>query len=123
MVHPKDVPVSKTFTLKDVTDANEAVEDMVSVGFAGRKEGFKVLMPREKRIAKRIGYTVTTGVSYGLRKRGHPRDVKYWTYIPLCHSTGGLGRSRQARSLSICGVVLFDGPVFPSKGLPRLYRL
>ncbi len=81
MIHPKDVPVSKTFTLKDVTDANEAVEDMVSVGFAGRKEGFKVLMPREKRIAKRIGYTVTTGVSYGLRKRGHPRDVKYWTYI------------------------------------------
>lgn len=81
MVHPRDVPVSKTFILKDVTDANEAVEDMVSVGFAGKKEGFKVLMPREKRVAKRIGYTVTTGVSYGLRKRGHPRDVKYWTYM------------------------------------------
>ena len=81
MVHPRDVPVSKTFTLKDVTDANEAVEDMVNAGFAGKKEGFKVLMPREKRVAKRIGYTVTTGVSYGLRKRGHPRDVKYWTYI------------------------------------------
>ena len=70
--HPRDVPVSKTFVLRDVVDANEAV---------GKDKGFKVLMPREKRLAKRIGYTVTTGVSYGLRKRGHPRDVKYWTYI------------------------------------------
>lgn len=81
MTHPRDVPVSKIFTLNDVADASEAVEHMVSVGFSGRNEGFKVLMPREKRTAKRIGYTVTTGVSYGLRKRGHPRDVKYWTYI------------------------------------------
>lgn len=79
--HPRDVPVSKTFDLRDVADANEAVEAMVGAGFSGRKDGFKVLMPREKRLAKRIGYTVTTGVSYGLRKRGLPRDVKYWTYI------------------------------------------
>ena len=79
--HPRDVPVSKTFVLRDVVDANEAVDNMVSAGFVGKDKGFKVLMPREKRLAKRIGYTVTTGVSYGLRKRGHPRDVKYWTYI------------------------------------------
>ena len=78
--HPRDVPVSKTFVLRDVTDANEAVAEMVATGFSGRPEGFRVLMPKDKKTAKRIGYTVTTGVSYGLRKRGQPRDVKYWTY-------------------------------------------
>lgn len=78
--HPKEVPVSKTFNLRDVSDANQAVEEMVATGFSGKPEGFRVLMPKDTKTAKRIGYTVTTGVSYGLRKRGQPRDVKYWTY-------------------------------------------
>jgi hypothetical protein len=33
-----------------------------------------------KTIAKRIGYTVTTGVTQGLRKKNEIRDIKYWTY-------------------------------------------
>lgn len=79
-VHPRDVPVSKVFDLKDMVDADEAVAEMVRTGFAGRKTGFRVLMPKEKRTAKRIGYRVTTGVSYGLRKKGDARDVRFWTY-------------------------------------------
>lgn len=78
--HPRDVPVSEVFDLKDMADADKAVKRMVRVGFAGRGEGFRVLMPKDPRKAKRIGYRVTTGVSYGLRKKGDPRDVKYWTY-------------------------------------------
>ena len=31
-------------------------------------------------IAKRIGYTVTTGITKGLREKNETRDVKYWTY-------------------------------------------
>jgi len=53
--HPKDLPISKTYVLKDEKDASEAVEDMVKLGFENRKEGFKVLMPKESKIAKRIG--------------------------------------------------------------------
>ena len=78
--HPRDVPVHKTFELHDVVDADEAVEEMVRTGFAVRDKGFLVLMPKDKRTAKRIGYRVTTGVSYGLRKKGDARDVRYWTY-------------------------------------------
>lgn len=78
--HPRDVPVSKVFELVDVADADAAVDEMVQMGFTGKKTGFRVLMPKEKKTAKRIGYRVTTGVSYGLRKKGDPRDVKYWTY-------------------------------------------
>ncbi len=78
--HPKDLPISKTYDLKDEKDASMAVEDMVKLGFKNRKEGFKVLMPKESKLAKRIGYTVTTGVTQGLRQKNETRDIKYWTY-------------------------------------------
>lgn len=78
--HPKDLPVSKTYDLKDEKDAIEAVNEMVSVGFKNKREGFKVLMPKETKLAKRIGYTVTTGVTSGLRKKNEIRDIRYWTY-------------------------------------------
>ena len=67
--HPKDLPISKTYDLKDEKDAAEAVEDMVKLGFENRKEGIKVLMPKESKLGKRIGYTVTTGVTQGLRQK------------------------------------------------------
>ena len=78
--HPKDLPILKTYVLKDEKDASNAVEDIVKLGFENRKEGFKVLMPKESRIAKRIGYTVTTGVTQGLRQKNKIRDIKYWTF-------------------------------------------
>ena len=78
--HPKDLPIFKIYDLKDEKDASDAVDDMVNLGFSNRKEGFKVLMPKESKLAKRIGYSVTTGVNYGLRKKNEVRDIKYWTY-------------------------------------------
>ena len=78
--HPRDLPISKTYDLKDVKDATDAVEDMVNLGFKNKKSGFKVLMPKEAKIAKRIGYTVTTGVTHGLRQKNEVRDIRYWTY-------------------------------------------
>ena len=78
--HPKNLPIFKTYDLKDEKDANDAVENMVNLGFKNRKEGFKVLMPKETKIAKRIGFTVTTGVTHGLRQKNETRDVRYWTY-------------------------------------------
>ena len=78
--HPKDLPISKTYILKDEKDASDAVEDMVKLGFENRKEGFKVLMPKETKIAKRIGYTVTTGVTQRLRQKNKIRDIRYWTF-------------------------------------------
>lgn len=78
--HPKELPISKTYDLKDEKDASDAVEDMVKMGFDGRKDGFKVLMPKKTKLAKRIGYTVTTGITQGLRQENKVRDIKYWTY-------------------------------------------
>jgi hypothetical protein len=78
--HPKDLPISKTYVLKDEKDAADAVEDMVKLGFENKKEGFKVLMPKESKLAKRIGYTITTGVTHGLKQKNEIRDIKYWTF-------------------------------------------
>ena len=78
--HPKDLPISKTYDLQNEEDAVKAIEDMVQLGFKEKKEGYKVLMPKETKIAKRIGYTVTTGITKGLREKNETRDVKYWTY-------------------------------------------
>ncbi len=78
--HPKNLPISKTYDLKNEKDASMAVQDMVKLGFKNRKEGFKVLMPKESKLAKRIGYTVTTGVTKALRQTNEIRDIKYWTY-------------------------------------------
>jgi len=78
--HPKDLPISKTYDLKDEKEAIAAVEDMVNLGFKGKKEGYRVLMPKESKIAKRIGYSVTTGITTGLRQKNEDRDIKYWTY-------------------------------------------
>ena len=78
--HPKDLPIFKTYDLKDEKDASDAVVDMTNLGFRNRKEGFKVLMPKETKLAKRIGYSVTTGVNFELRKNNETRDIKYWTY-------------------------------------------
>lgn len=78
--HPKDLPIAKTYDLKDEKDASEAVEDIVNRGFKNKKEGYRVLMPKESKAAKRIGYTVTTGVTHGLRQKNEIRDIRYWTY-------------------------------------------
>ncbi len=78
--HPKDLPISKTYDLKDEKEAIAAVEEMVKLGFKGKKEGYRVLMPKESKIAKRIGYSVTTGITTGLRQKNEDRDIKYWTY-------------------------------------------
>jgi hypothetical protein len=40
--HPKDLPILKTYVLKDEKDASDAVKDMVKLGFKNRKEGFQL---------------------------------------------------------------------------------
>ena len=78
--HPKDLPISRTYDLKNEREVSKAVDDMVRIGFEGRNDGFRILMPKESKTAKRIGYMVTTGVTHGLRKKNEVRDVRYWTY-------------------------------------------
>lgn len=78
--HPSQIPTEKIFEVVDEKGAEDAAEEMVKLGFSNQKKGFKVLMPKESKIAKRIGYIITTGVNYGLRQTKQERDIRYWTY-------------------------------------------
>ena len=67
--HPSKIPISKTFVVKDEKQATEAAHEMVMMGFDKEDKGYKVVMSKEnEKTAKRIGYTVTTTVTYALRK-------------------------------------------------------
>ena len=79
-VHPSRIPVAKVFDVRDERQAAEAAEEMVRLGFSNRRNGFRVLMPKEKKVAKGIGYTVTSTLNYMLRKDNRRRDLRYWTY-------------------------------------------
>lgn len=78
--HPSKIPIAKTFDLRDEKDASDAAEQMVKMGFENRQDGYKVLMPKESKLAKRIGYIVTTSVNHGLRNTNQERSIRYWTY-------------------------------------------
>ena len=79
--HPSKIPISKTFDVKDEKQATEVAHEMVMMGFDKEDKGYKVLMSKEnEKTAKRIGYTVTTTVTFALRKTNQERDVRYWTY-------------------------------------------
>ena len=79
--HPSQIPIAKIFDIKDEKDASDAAHQMVKIGFTSEDKGFKVIMPKdnEKR-AKRMGYTITTTVTFALRQTDQDRNVKYWTY-------------------------------------------
>ncbi|HEY7367554.1 MAG TPA: hypothetical protein VH562_03745 [Nitrosopumilaceae archaeon] len=78
--HPSQIPTAKIFDVKDEKDAEGASEEMVKLGFSNLKMGYKVLMPKDSKIAKRIGYIITTSINNGLRQTNQERDLRYWTY-------------------------------------------
>ena len=78
--HPSQIPIIKTYNVEDVKTASESALDMINIGFEEQKGGFKVIMPKEEKLAKRIGFTVTTELNYMLRKKNQERNLRYWTY-------------------------------------------
>ena len=79
--HPSQIPIAKIFDIKDEKDASDAAHEMVKIGFTSEDKGFKVIMPKDnERKAKRMGYTITTTVTFALRQTDQDRNVKYWTY-------------------------------------------
>ena len=78
--HPSQIPIAKIFDVKDEMDAEVASDEMIKLGFSNLKMGYKVLMPKESKVAKRIGYIITTSINTGLRQTNQERDLRYWTY-------------------------------------------
>lgn len=78
--HPSKIPIVKTFVIKDEKAASDSAAEMVEMGFENQKGGYKILMPKQEKIAKRIGFTVTTEINYRLRQTKQDRNIRFWTY-------------------------------------------
>ena len=78
--HPSQLPVSKTFEVKDEAQASQTAAEMVKLGFAGQKSAYRVLMTNDKDAAKKIGFLIMNDLNFGLRNTKQERDVMYWIY-------------------------------------------
>ncbi|MGQ0772179.1 MAG: hypothetical protein ACT4NT_05350 [Nitrososphaerota archaeon] len=78
--HPSQIPIMKTFIVKDEKAASDSAAEIVSLGFEDKKGGYKILMPKEERIAKRIGFAMTTEITYRLKQTKQDRNVRYWAW-------------------------------------------
>ena len=77
--HPSQLPIVKTFQVSE-HNAPEIAEEMVRLGFRSQKGAFRVIMTKDKNIAKKIGYSIMNELNLGLRKTKQERDVRYWIY-------------------------------------------
>ena len=78
--HPSQIPVSKTFHITDESQSADIASEMVKVGFAAQSGAFLIIMTNDKKIAKKIGFTIMNELNFGLRKTKQERDVRYWIY-------------------------------------------
>jgi len=79
--HPSQIPISRTFEIIDEYQAPDIASEMVRSGFNVQKGAFLVLMTKDKKIARKIGFTIINELNFGLRKTKQERDVRYWIYI------------------------------------------
>ena len=78
--HPSQIPISKTFHITDEYQSSDIASEMVKLGFANQRGGFLLIMTNDKKIAKKIGFTIMNELNFGLRKTKQERDVRYWIY-------------------------------------------
>jgi hypothetical protein len=79
--HPSQIPVSRTFEITDEFQAPDVALEMVRLGFNVQNGAFRILMTKDKKIARKIGFTIMNELNFGLRKTKQERDVRYWIYI------------------------------------------
>lgn len=78
--HPSQLPVAYSFQIEDERKAVDLAEQMVRLGFSAQKGAFKIIMTKEQKAAKKIGFTIMNELNFGLRKAKQERDVRYWIY-------------------------------------------
>lgn len=68
------------YEITDEASATDVAQEIAKAWSSEKTTGFKVRMPKDKKLAKRIGYTVMTTINYFLRQSNTERNVRYWVY-------------------------------------------
>lgn len=78
--HPSQLPVIQTFNIEDERKTTDIADQIVRMGFSTQKGAFRIIMTKEKKTAKKIGFTLVNEINLGLRKTKQERDIRYWIY-------------------------------------------
>jgi hypothetical protein len=78
--HPSQLPIAQSFQIDDERKAPDLAAEMVRLGFSTQKGAFRIIMTKEQKAAKKIGFTIMNELNFGLRKAKQERDVRYWIY-------------------------------------------
>jgi len=78
--HPSQLPIAHSFTIDDEQKSADVAAQMIKIGFSMQKGAFKIIMTKEQKVAKKIGFTIMNELNFGLRKVKQERDVRYWIY-------------------------------------------
>jgi len=73
-MHPSQIPISQLFDVKDYSEAWKVISEMLAMGF-GKEAGFKILMPKDQNLAKKLGYTILNELSKGLKMRQYRHKI------------------------------------------------
>ncbi|MEM2760929.1 MAG: hypothetical protein QXU32_08505 [Nitrososphaerales archaeon] len=78
-IHPSQIPVSRTFDVSDYSETFIVIREILATNFSN-EAGFKVLMPKDRNLARRIGYTMVNELNKGLRLQNYTGNVRYFVY-------------------------------------------
>ncbi len=78
-IHPSQIPISQLFDVKDYSEAWKVISEMLTTGFS-KEAGFKILMPKDQNLAKKLGYTILNELNKGLKIKQYSHRIRYFVY-------------------------------------------
>lgn len=78
-IHPSQVPISRIFDVKGLSDAFGVINEILKLDL-NKESGLRILMPKDQKVARRIGYTIVNELNKGLRMQRYVGNLKYFVY-------------------------------------------
>ena len=78
-VHPSQIPISQLFNVKDHSDAWKTINEMLAMDFS-KEQAFKILMPKDQDLARKLGYAIVNELNKGLRIQRYQHNIRYFVY-------------------------------------------
>ncbi len=78
-IHPSQIPITQLFDIKDYSDVSKVINKMLELGFS-KEVGFKILMPKDQNLARKLGYTILNELNKGLRMQQYEHNIRYFVY-------------------------------------------
>jgi hypothetical protein len=78
-IHPSQIPISQLFDVKDHSEAWKVINEMLAMDFS-KETGCKILIPKDQKIARKLGFTIVNELNKGLRIQRYKQNIRYFVY-------------------------------------------